>query len=312
MLGTTRNWRIYGVLAAVPVALSGCGNLGQFDRYREDFRMEKPFEPNGRLEVENFNGSVDIASWPRNSIEVSGTKSGPSRQQLDQLKINVRVEGGVAYVDVEKPGGNWSGGYGAKLRIRVPRQTTVTRVKTTNAGVGVEDVEGGGAINSTNGRVLLQRVKGDYTVETSNGGIELDECEGAFRLKTTNGPVRGSVRAGSVNAETSNGGVDLTVRSAHSGEPVRAVTRNGSIVLALSEFNNNAVSASTSNGGITLRLPESVNAQLDAETSIGTVQSDFSVGASQSSKHSLSGTLGAGGPAIDLHTNTGSIHIQRF
>ncbi len=307
-----RNWLIYCVMAALAGALSGCGDFGPFDVYREDFHIEKPFQPNGRLEVENFNGSVDISSWPRNSLDVSGTKSGPTQKEVEQFKIDVRVDGGVAYIDVERPAGNWHGSYGAKLSIRVPKETILSRVKTTNASVSVEDLDGGGAVNSSNGRILFARVNGPYQAETSNGGIEIDDCQGAFRLRTSNGPVRGSLRAGSVNAETSNGGIDLTLRHTQRGDPLRASTRNGSIVLSLGELNDNAITADTTNGGITLRLPESSNAQLAAETSTGKVQSDLPVGVGEASKHRLSGKLGSGGPPIELRTSTGSIHIQRF
>ena len=150
------NWLICSVLAASVSVLSGCGDLGQFDRYRRDFHIEKPFQPNGRIEVENFNGRVDIASWSRDSLEVSGTKSGPSQAQLEQLNIDVRVDGGVAFIHVDRPPGSWNGSYEVKLSIRVPKQTTISRVKTTNAGVGVEDIDGGGVVNSTNGRVALR------------------------------------------------------------------------------------------------------------------------------------------------------------
>ncbi len=306
------NWLICSVLAASVSVLSGCGDLGQFDRYRRDFHIEKPFQPNGRIEVENFNGRVDIASWSRDSLEVSGTKSGPSQAQLEQLNIDVRVDGGVAFIHVDRPPGSWNGSYEVKLSIRVPKQTTISRVKTTNAGVGVEDIDGGGVINSTNGRVALARVNGNYEVETTNGGIEIDQSQGSFRLKTTNGPVRGTIRTGSVTAQTSNGGIDLNLRHTQPGDPMRATTRNGSVVLSFGELNNNAITAETTNGGITLRVPESSNAQLTAETSTGHVQSDLPLGGGASSKHGISGKLGSGGPPIQLQTSTGSIHIQRF
>lgn len=308
---TAHNLLIYGVLGILSAALAGCGDLGQFNRYRRDFHMEQAFQQSGRLEVENFNGSVDIASWPRNSLEVSGTKSGPSEAELDKLKIDVHVDGGVAYVHVDRPPGNWNGGYSTQLHIRVPKATNISRVKTTNGGVSVEDVDGGGDVSSTNGRILLARDTGSYHVETTNGGVEIDECQGAFHLRTTNGAVRGTLR-GSVDAGTSNGGVDLTLRHVQSGEPLRATTRNGSVVLSLGELNGNAVTSETTNGGITLRLPDSSNGELNAETSTGSVKSDLPLTVSQSSKHSLSGKLGSGGPPIQLHTSTGSIHIQRF
>jgi hypothetical protein len=312
MRPVARNCLIYGVLVVLTSALAGCGDLGQFDRYREDFLIEKPFEPNGRIEVENFNGSVDIASWPRNSLQVSGTKSGPSHRQIDEIKVNVRVDNGVAFIYVQKPSGGWTGGYGAQLRIRVPKLTTVGKVKSSNGGITLGDLDGAGDVHSTNGRVLLVRVNGNYEVETTNGGVEVDACQGVFHLRTTNGPVRGTLSAGSVTAETSNGSIDLTVRHTKPGDSMRFQTRNGSVTLSLGEMNNNAVDAETTNGSINLRLPESADAQLQADTSSGSVKSDLPVEAGQVSRHTLIGRLGKGGPIIQLHSRTGSVRIQRY
>jgi DUF4097 and DUF4098 domain-containing protein YvlB len=309
-----QNLLIFCVLAAGTCSLGGCGDLGQFDRYREDFHFSQAFQPSGRLEVENFNGSVDVASWDRNTIDVSGTKYAPSKDQMDRIKIDFHVDGGVAYVKVNRVDSmNWGGGYGAKFLIRVPKATTMSRVKTTNGGITVEDIDGGGTVESTNGRVLLTRVSGDYQLQTTNGGIELDQCQGAMRAHTTNGSVKGQLALGSINASTTNGTIDITLRKTKQGDPLRAETTNGSVTLALGTFNDNEISASSTNGGITLRLPDSPNARLEARNSNSSITNDvmpFSV--EDQSKHRLIGKFGSGGPLIQLHTSTGSIHISKY
>src|SRR5271165_1622912 len=257
-LNKAQNLLIFGLLAAGTCCLAGCGDLGQFDRYREDFHFSQAFQPSGRLEVENFNGSVDVASWDRNTIDVSGTKYAPSKEQMDRIKIDFHVDGGVAYVKVERTDSmSWGGGYGAKFLIRVPKATTLTRVKSTNGGITVEDIDGPGTVVSTNGRILVSRVNGSYELETTNGGIEIDQCQGAIRAHTTNGAVRGQLSAGSIDAHTSNGAIDVTLRKTKRGDPLRAETTNGSVTMALGEFNDNEVAVSSTNGSITLRLPAS-------------------------------------------------------
>jgi len=309
-----RNLLIFCAVAAGTCSLAGCGDLGQFDRYREDFHFSQAFQPNGRLEVENFNGSVDIASWDRNTIDVSGTKYAPSKEQMDRIKIDFHVDGGVAYVKVERTDSmSWGGGYGAKFLIRVPKATTLTRVKSTNGGITVEDIDGPGTVVSTNGRILVSRVNGSYELETTNGGIEIDQCQGAIRAHTTNGAVRGQLSAGSIDAHTSNGAIDVTLRKTKRGDPLRAETTNGSVTLALGDFNDNEVSVSSTNGSITLRLPASPNARLEARNSNASITNEvvpFTV--EEQSKHRLSGKFGEGGPLIQLHTSTGSIHISKY
>jgi DUF4097 and DUF4098 domain-containing protein YvlB len=309
-----QNLLIFSLLAAGTCSLAGCGDLGQFDRYREDFHFSQAFQADGRLEVENFNGSVDVASWDRNSIDVSGTKYAPSKEQMDRIKVDFHVDGGVAYVKVNRVDSmNWGGGYGAKFLIRVPKATTLSRVKTTNGGITVEDIDGGGTVNSTNGRIMLARVNGAFDLETTNGGIELDQCQGAIRAHTTNGTVKGQLASGSINASTSNGAIDVTLRKTKQGDQLHAETTNGSVTLAIGEFNGNEISASSTNGSITLRLPDSLNARLEAKNSNASITNQlvpFTV--EEQSKHRLIGKFGNGGPLIQLHTSNSSIHISKY
>jgi DUF4097 and DUF4098 domain-containing protein YvlB len=309
-----KNLLSFCLLAAGTCSLAGCGDLGQFDRYREDFHFSQAFQPNGRLEVENFNGSVDVASWDRNTIDVSGTKYAPSKEQMARIKVDFHVDGGVAYVKVQRADSiSWGGGYGAKFLIRVPKATAMSRVKTTNGGISVEDVEGGGNVLSTNGRILLARASGAYDLETTNGGIELDQCQGAIRAHTTNGSVRGQLASGAINAGTTNGAIDVTLRKSNPGDSQRVETTNGSVTLALGELKDNEVSVSSTNGSVTLRLPDSVNARLEATNSASSIQNDvmpFTV--EEQSKHRLTGKFGSGGPLIRLHTSSGGIHINKY
>src|SRR5207249_442335 len=57
--------------------LAGCEDwveAGSADRYKEDFHFSYPLSANGRVEVESFNGSVEISGWDQNTIDISGTK----------------------------------------------------------------------------------------------------------------------------------------------------------------------------------------------------------------------------------------------
>jgi DUF4097 and DUF4098 domain-containing protein YvlB len=87
---------------------------------------------------------------------------------------------------------------------------------------------------------------------------------------------------------------------------------NGSIDLTLPANTQSAVRAHTSNNGITLHLPGEVNARLSAGTSNASISSDFEMRMSgEISKHHIEGTLGSGGPLIDLSTSNGPIRILK-
>ncbi len=292
-------------------SLSSCGNLGDFERAKEDFHYSYPLQPGGSLDFESQNGTVEIAGWDRNTIDVSGTKSAPTRDELSQVKIDVQVHGNSATIRSQWPQ-SFHGGFGAKFLVRVPRQISLGEVHTSNGGISVEDLVGGGSIKSSNGRIYMARDEGKYDARTSNGAIEVDEGQGSLRLHTSNGAIRGRLKEGSVEGESSNGAIDLTLMRPADREQVRLSTSNGSVTLAVAEMHDNPISLETTHGSITLKLPENVNAQVTADTSMATIQSDLAVKAEGESKHHLSGQLGAGGPPISVRTTMGGIHLERY
>ncbi|MGI8962001.1 MAG: DUF4097 family beta strand repeat-containing protein [Bryobacteraceae bacterium] len=307
----TRIWM--GMALIGGALLTSCGDLGDFDRVKEDFHYSYPLQPGGRLELENRNGSIDIVGWDRNAIDVSGTKFARTTDRLQQIKINVNVSGNDVSISTEWPKDSWHGSYGAKYMIRVPRQTALSRAQTTNGSVSVEDLEGGGHVTSTNGRISMARDTGDYDLHTTNGAIELEECSGSERAHTTNGAVRGRLKAGSIDSQSTNGAIELTLMQPSNGEPIRASTTNGGIVLALAEFHDNALNAQTTNGSVTLRLPGDTNARINAETRLSSISNNLTLSSTdENSKHRLSGQLGKGGPLISATTTTGGVHFERY
>jgi hypothetical protein len=307
-----RRMRI-GIGLVGAVLLSSCGDLGDFDRVKEDFHYSYPLQPAGRLELDNRNGSIEIVGWDRNMIDVSGTKFAPSVNRLQEIKINVNVSGNNASIATEWPRDSWHGSYGAKYMIRVPRQTTLERAQTTNGSVSVEDLEGGGHVTSTNGRISLARDTGDYDAQTTNGAIEFEECSGSERAHTTNGAVRGRLKAGSIDSHSTNGSIELTLMRPSSGQAIRASTTNGGIVLVLAEFNDNPLNAETTNGSVSLRLPNDTNAKVNVQTRVSNITNNLTLSSTdESSKHRLSGQLGKGGPLISATTTTGTVRLERY
>ena len=303
----------WSVLILGGISLAGCDDLGDFAHVKEDFHYSYAMPAGGHLNVENTNGSVEIVGWDRNTIDVSGTKFAANGDRLREINIKVSVNGNSASIVTETPKDFWHGSFGAKYLIRVPGQTMIENVRTTNGTVNVEDLRGGGHVTSTNGRISLTRDTGDYDVHTTNGAIELQDCSGNERAHTTNGGVHGRLKAGAINAQSQNGGIDVTIEQPQDGQPLRASTTNGGITLALEEFHDNSITADTTNGGVTLRLPANVDAKVKLDTSVSSISNDLTLSSTEeTSKHHLSGQLGKGGPLISASTTTGSIHLERY
>ena len=307
----SRIWIVACLLASL--ALSSCVDFGDLDRARADFHYSYALEPGGRLDLDNRNGSVDIAGWDRNTIEVSGTKLAPSEDGLREITIRVNASGNSASIRTEEPQDFLHGSYTVRYTIRVPSRISLGDVHTTNGGVSIEDLDGGGRVTSTNGRISMARDTGDYNVQTTNGTIEMEECAGSERAQTVNGTLRGRLKAGALEGHSTNGSIDFTIVKPMDGQPVRLSTVNGGITLTLAEFHDNAITAETTHGSVTLRLPGDTNARISALSTLSRISNSFSASSiEESSHHHFQGQLGSGGPLISATTTTGSIHLERY
>jgi len=304
--------RTFFVLVPVLLFLAGCDleDLGSSERYTADFHYG-PLKA-ARLSVENFNGSIEIASWDQGTIDISGVKYAGTAELRDAIKIDIAASGDGIRVRTVRPSER-RGNMGAKYVIKVPRKIELERITSSNGGVRVNDIEGAARLRSSNGGIHVTNLKGNIDAQTSNGGVEVQDLDGSAILKTSNGRVHAEGVKGTLEAETSNGGINVHLAKADAGRPVKLNTSNGSIDLTVDSANQNDVYASTSNAGITVHMLPSIGARLRAHTSNGSINSDFEVQVQgQISKHSLEGTIGSGGPVLDLSTSNGGIRLEKL
>lgn len=302
-----------GASLLASLVLASCVDFGDLDRARQDFHYSYALEPGGRLDLDNTNGSVDVTGWDRNTIEVSGTKFAPSEDRLREISIHVSASGNQASVRTEEPRDFLHGSYSVRYIIRVPSHISLDQVHTTNGAISIEDLDGGGRLNGTNGRISLARDTGDYNVQTTNGPIDIEECAGSERADTTNGRIRGRLKTGALEAHSTNGSIDFTIVKPTGGQPIRLSTVNGSITLTLAEFHDNPLTTETTHGSVTLRLPADTNARISAASALSRISSSLSLSSTQDiSRHRFEGQLGNGGPLISASTTTGSIRLERY
>ena len=124
--------------------------------------------------------------------------------------------------------------------------------------------------------------------------------------RTVNGDVSAQGLTGTVDAQTVNGSIDVETSGM-----VSAQTVNGSIRVEMGRLADD-VEFSTVNGGITVAITGDVDATLRAATMNGSIESDFPVTIQgKAGRRSLQGTLGKGGPRIDLESVNGSLRLRR-
>jgi DUF4097 and DUF4098 domain-containing protein YvlB len=309
-----RALHLSAVLAA-SLVLTGCddwADWGNTDRYKEDFHFTHDLKSGGRLSVENLNGSIEIQSWDKDSVDITGTKYASTEQVLEAMKIDVVAPGDFVRIRTISPSGH-RGNHGARYVIRVPRRTELDRIQTSNGRISVDGIEGTARLRTSNGAIRADRIAGELEAETSNGSVELNDHDGPANVRTTNGAIRAEDVRGYFEATTSNGSITAKLSDPTPGRPVKLQSSNGSISLTMDSLRNNDIRVATSNSSITLQLPGDLKAQVKAHTSNSSITSDFEVATGGTvSKHDLEGTIGGGGPVIDVSTSNGAIKILKI
>jgi hypothetical protein len=299
-------------LTVALLALTACdADLAFPSRYTSDFHYSYPLSATGRVEVEGFNGAVEIAGWDENTVDISGTKFGRTQQLADRLKIDINHTGSAITIRAVKPAEGFWGGSGVRFQIRMPRKALLDRAVTSNGALRVTDLAGTARLRTSNGTIRATHVEGEIDAQTSNAAIELVDATGDVSAHTSNGSVSVDQLQGGLDASTSNGRISATIT--RTSRPVRVQTSNGSIDLTLPDGFNQAVRAGTSNAGVTLRLPQDLAARISVHTSNSSIECDYPVTAfdGRRSKHELEGVIGAGGPLVEVTTSNGGVHLVK-
>jgi DUF4097 and DUF4098 domain-containing protein YvlB len=297
-------------LSAALLSLTSCiVGVGDWERFSKDFHSSYPLKAGGRLTVETFNGSVDISGWDRDTVDINGTKYGPSQEEADNLRVDMDASPDSVSIRVPRPTERRNN-QGARLVIKIPRNTQLDRITTSNSSIRTEDGAGSTRLRTSNGSIRVVDLRGDLEAETSNAPIELQGVGGNVRAHTSNGHIRAERVEGSLEANTSNSGVNADIASAD--KPVRIDTSNSGVDLTLPPNFSASVHIDTRNAPITLRLAAGTNARVSARTSNSSIDTEFEVRAQgELSRNRLDGVIGNGGPLIDLTTSNGGIHLLK-
>jgi hypothetical protein len=156
---------------------------------------------------------------------------------------------------------------------------------------------------------------GDSHMSTHDNDVIVDfdvQVPAGVRLaaRTVNGEVEARGLDADAEAHTVNGSVTLETRGR-----AEAATVNGSVRARLGSMGvNESLDFSTVNGSITLELPQNASAEVAARTVNGGIETDFPITIRRQGfmgGHRLHGTIGRGGPQLELSTVNGGIHLRK-
>ncbi|MEN8375121.1 MAG: DUF4097 family beta strand repeat-containing protein [Gemmatimonadota bacterium] len=255
--------------AATSLAVFGlllAANPGEALAQRE-IDETRALRANGRVEVENLAGSIEVRGWNRDEVRVTGTLG---RNVED---VDIVASGGRVSIRVRHPrrGGSWRSS-GTALEISMPAGARL-RVETVSSDIDVQGVNGRLDLEAVSGDVDIRGAGGEVRAESVSGTIQVEGTSPDLRLESVSGDVvvsgvdGASIRAGSVsgdvdvrggtfldgNFETVSGSVAFTGELADGGD-FDFESHSGRVVLVLTGDVNAEFSLSTFSGSIRGRL----------------------------------------------------------
>jgi hypothetical protein len=271
----------FGIATVVLLALTALPTGAQ-----EKVDRRLPATATGTVQVRNLAGSVRVAGWDRNEVQVQGTL-GQGTERLD-----FENRSGVIVVEVVLPERRENQRNnrieGSELEIRVPAGA-VMDVRTVSAGIRVEGV------------------RGMLDLETVSGEIQTIGEPEEVRARTISGDIDVASSRGSVNANTISG--EVTIGQAVGEFKVTTISGNATVrARARLELESHS-------GTIELTVPANVSARFEVDTFSGSIINEFGQEPVRTSKYvpgkELNFTQGSGDARIRIHVFSGRVEIRK-
>ncbi len=187
--------------------------------------------------------------------------------------------------------------------IEVPGATRLS-ARISSGSVNVDGINGPVEASTSSGHVTLTNIKGAVTASSSSGGIDLRSIDGAATASVSSGSISGSELM-ATSAKTMSGRVTLhQVRGA-----CEVFVTSGSISVdgaPTAPWNLHNIS-----GRVSIRVSDQSHFELKAHVGSGGIRNSLPVTIlGSSSNNLLVGSVGGGGPLVDLSTQSGYISIE--
>ena len=258
----------------------------------------------GHVEIINISGSVEVAGWSRNSVEVTGDLG----SKVEELIVERNGDKVLVKVKVPRHSGN---SIASDLTVRVPSASSID-VSAVSADIEVEGVTGEQTLHTVSGDVETEAADNDVSAETVSGDVEVsgDGKAAETRAITVSGDVTLFRVAGTVAGETVSG--DVTVDEG-SFDHATLNTVNGDVIFQAALQKGGKLTVESVNGDVDILFSGKVSAKFDIETFNGDIDNCFGPAAERTSKYApgweLSFTQGDGDGRVVMSTLNGDMTI---
>jgi DUF4097 and DUF4098 domain-containing protein YvlB len=185
---------------------------------REEFHQTYPLATNGRIELENINGSVHISVWDQNQVKVDAIKRAGDDERLKNIEIRINthpesISISTHYRDQEDGWHTHNNPGSVEYTLTVPRNAHLDEIKLINGGLDVTGVTGEVRASCINGKLVAKGLAGRAKLATINGRLnaEFGQLTNPVELSSVNGSVHLTLPSdakASIEASTVHGGID--------------------------------------------------------------------------------------------------------
>lgn len=282
------------------LAVMAAAGVAHADRTVNETR---PLAADGRVEVSNVSGEVNVVGWTGDGVEITGTLD-DGVKGLDIMSSRSRLS-----VEVELEHRTRNNG-SAYLTLKIP-VTANLEVETVSADISVDGVQGEVDLESVSGEIDVAgspgsleaaSVSGDVVAAVTAGNAELESVSGDIIVRRATGRLETAVVSGNIEVETG------TLDSFH------ADTVSGSIFCAAGPTDRARFSLETMSGKIDMVVAPNVDADFDIETYSGSIDNQIGPSPRRTDKYGpgkeLRFTNGSGGARISIESFSGSVRLR--
>jgi DUF4097 and DUF4098 domain-containing protein YvlB len=329
---------ILGVVLAILVLFVGMNPLlasaqGKV-KHEEKFEKTEPLDRDGKVEIRNVSGDVEVMTWDRGEVKIDALKTSrassmdKAKENASKVKIEVSRQNGVLRIETQYPRPSIKNlNVSVNYKVTIPSQAAV-KARSVSGDVSLEDIGGKADAETKSGNVTVMGAKNGANAETVSGDVKVADVENGAYCKTASGDVSaknvsgntdlncvsgdvtGENIEGDVEADTVSGNVKLLGISG--ADMVKGKTMSGSTIYEGDIASSGRYALEAHSGRVEMTIPSNSAFDLTASTFSGNIDTQFKVMVSGTvSKKKISGSVNGGGADVSLKTFSGSIHLKK-
>lgn len=303
-------------------------------KHEETFTKTESLAGDGKVEIRNISGDVEVTTWDRNEVKIDALKTSrassmdKAKENTTKVKIEVTRENGILKVETKYPKPSIKNlNVSVYYKVTIPSQASI-KARSVSGDVTLENIGGKAAADTKSGDVTVIGAQNGANAETVSGDVKVVDVQNGVYCKTASGNVdaknitgnadlncvSGDVTAenirGAVEADTVSGNVKLLDISG--ADVVKGKTMSGSTVYYGDISSNGRYSLEAHSGRVEMTIPSNSAFDLTASTFSGSIKTEFKVMMSGTlSKKKISGSVNGGGADVNLKTFSGNVHLKK-